>query len=342
MVKVIFVVLVAFSSVFGISINQGWNLLGAKGDLRVGDFVSNEIERVFLYDDGSWSVYTISQRDDVIPSGRGFWYYSSTFWDYEPPLENGNDYDLVVGWNLVSPNETTWDLRDFSSIVYGWKYQNQEWLLYSKNSTARDFSSVEFGEGVWLYNEPNMLIGNTSLNVSNGNFGTINKSVINSTNTTELIDGIKNIYDFTFKLNNGIVLDNFRVGIKVTRGSSEYFYFVTVNSTNLVANPPLVELLKADGSRLGTRQVEAPVIEFLDGGEKFKLNFHKIVKYLIPNYYSYEEMRDRFGNTGDLRYEIYGYNIPFNGASILTENVTVNRYIFPAGSSKISGTLRIR
>jgi len=93
---------------------------------------------------------------------------------------------------------------------------------------------------------------------------------------------------------------------------------------------------------LGTSNIDKPIEV---SNNTIKLNFHKIVKYLIDSgYYTLEEMQDRFGMKSAYKMEIYGRNLEIIGSKSLIQDELLNgtKNFSTTNSKKFEGTLVIK
>jgi len=341
---------ITFALLFGtlcsadIQINTGWNMLGVTTDTASGAFVANSNEVAYTYKSGTWNKYD-STNTGTIKAGSGFWLYSSS--EKNTTVSASNNENLWVnGWNLVTPIDKTWDIKDnFPTVNYAWRWVDGVWKLYTKDGTNYGYTSfdgINLGEGVWVKSEHNGFLGNSPINVVDGAFEAITKTSNIASSQNELINNVKNNFDIILDKSNTLV-PNFVIGIKMTKLSSGNYYYYVVDSAI-----SKVQIGKYDlSSYLGTSNISKPT-EFINGNTELKLNFNKIVDYLMNSYgYTLNEMNDRFSAKENYKMEIYISNISIKGGKNIPSPVTfqlsnTKSQTFNIGSSKIEGILTIK
>lgn len=346
----IFAILFLALSLNALTIKEGWNLIGVNNDTSSTSLILNENELIYSYDGNSWDYYT-SNKSGTLEAGRGFWIKSSTTRNIDLTASNSNDISISNKWELISP-VSTMDLSTNDKISYAWKYTGGqdsvgEWKLYHptlSQNTFGTFTTAEIGEGVWIKSN-NASIGNTSVYIKNGDFGTVSKTSSLAQTKEAFLEDIKNTYDISFDIDKQKSnLDLFMIGIKLTKLStnSEYFYFVKVDTSNSkTLSSPQVDLQKSTGEGLGGALIPAPMLELTNN--TLVLNFHKISKFLIDyNWYSLEDLKDRLSVKTDYKIELFTRNLEILNSSKTSSSLTLVNNLFPEGSNKIEGIISIK
>lgn len=321
-----------------------WFMLGASSD-ATSSSLQRDGESIYTYEaNGTWNEYN-STNIGTIKAGSGFWLKSNETSRTITMNTSTIQKNLTLGWNFVSPVKDSWNIQnDFPNIDFGWRYTNGDWQLYNQQNKDYgfvSFNTISLGEGVWLNVDYSGKIGNYSVLIQNGIFDEFSKNYTVSEVQEAFLDDVKNLFDLSFYTDiTKSNLSDFVIGLKLTRvaTNSVYYYFITVATTS---NNPYVELQKTNGS-LGTSNIDKP-IEI--SNNTIKLNFHKIVKYLIDSdYYTLKEMQDRFGMKSAYKMEVYGRNLEIIGGKKLTQDELLNgtKNFSNTNSKKIEGTLIIK
>lgn len=352
-----------------IDLPKGWNMLGATGELSTSALISNQNERIWVYDAGVWDYYTTT-KVGTIQSGSGFWLNSDTNKTYTLPQLAGSGKFWAKGWNLLSPNVTNWTLsaNRFPTVSFGWRYISGEnkWLLYTPQDNSYNFDKLEtvsLGQGVWFRSDThNAMVGDSGIVVTNGDFGSIEKGKKNDFSSDvqikkqELLSVVENNFNTTFSIDvSKSNTQTFQIIVKLSKPStseSEYFYIVNGGVNTDIGTgsfeKPYVKLDKYPNpdneSAAGRLGVPDGVLTLVNNNY-LKLNFNKIVEWLInTNHKTTDEMINRFNQTSTYKYEIFATNLALLNSTQLTQTTPLagGTYNPPTGTYKIEGIISVK
>ena len=164
------------ASAYTLDVQQGWQLKGALGDIKVSQFNKAGIVSVWSYDTQTkkWKAYLpnlsidLSKYDienlDTIKAGEGFWISSkkdiSLALDSEVVNIDNYKLNFQPGWQLKGAlKELSKSQFNKAGIVSVWSYdtQTKKWKAYLPNSSVdlsqyniENLDTIKAGEGFWV------------------------------------------------------------------------------------------------------------------------------------------------------------------------------------------------
>ncbi len=236
--------IISFANSFTIELKKdSWNLVGTPIDLNISTLNLADLDVVWNYKDGNWSINKRYYNYNIIDSLKAqdaFWVYSTK--DNNITIQNSTTSNKVVqtGWTMYSPTSDLSIEQSFNdnNISIVWCYEDNNWTAWDKaglylNSNIPKAQILKVGQGSWVYASSDytpfvfeniIQIGDDTANLVNGNFENIIKSSS---------DNIEDIWNISFKIDTLVDYTDFHIGVKFYKreddGSDDIGEFVYRN-----------------------------------------------------------------------------------------------------------------